>query len=206
MTQQNTLFSEDRVYKKRLFYDNGLRYMEVKAKLITEYKPPTPSLKTHVNQTLSSSAGLVQNGTSHYNATLTMLFYSKKEYADWLQFIGSSHKYYDEKGTVYLGIVTGEPDIKTAEMETKYIVTIGLSLIRKQDFEYRFQTQFIDIENHWAKDYINEMQQRGLVATDSSTDGESIAYFRPDDALTRAEGITLLMRTYRYAEKLLRGY
>ena len=121
MTQQNTFHSEDSKYKKKLFYDNGIRFTEVHAKLITEYSPPTPSLKSSVNQTLSSSAGLVQNGTSHYNTTLTLLFYSKKEFADWLQYIGSQHKYYDEKGTIYIGVVTGQPDIKTAEMETKYI-------------------------------------------------------------------------------------
>ncbi|MWV43097.1 S-layer homology domain-containing protein [Paenibacillus sp. HJL G12] len=206
MTQQNTLQSEDAVYKKKLFYDNGMKFTEVKAKLITEYKPPTPSLKTHVNQTLASSAGLVQNGTSHYNATLTMLFYSKKEYADWLQYIGSQHKYFDEKGTVYIGIITGEPDVKTAEMETKYIVTIGLSLVRKQEFEYRYKTRFIDIDAHWAEDYIIEMQQLGLIATNWTGDGEEVDYFRPDDPVTRAESVTLLMRTYRYVDKLLRGY
>ncbi|MFF2017229.1 S-layer homology domain-containing protein [Paenibacillus sp. NPDC058177] len=206
MTQQNNLFSEDSVYKKKLFYDNGKQFTEVKARLIKEYKPPTPALKTHVNQTLASSAGLIQSGTSHYSASLTLLFYSKKEYADWLQYIGSQHKYYDEKGTIYVGIVTGEPDIKTAEMESKYIVTIGMSLVRKQEFEYKYMTEFIDIDNHWARQYIDEMQQLGIVATNWDADGDSVLYFRPDEAATRAESVTLLMRTYRYVDKLMRGF
>lgn len=206
MTQQNSLLSEDSIYKKKLFYDNGIRFTEVKAKLITEYKPPTPVLKTQVNQTLASSSGLVQNGTSHYSATLTLLFYSKKEYADWIQYVGTQHKYYDEKGTIYLGIITGEPDVKTAEMESKYIVTAALSLIRKQEFEYRYQTQFIDTDRHWAKDYIDEMQQMGLISTNWESDGEAVAYFRPNDPATRAEAVSLLMRTYSYVDKLLRGY
>lgn len=205
MTQQNTLVSEDYNFKKKLFYDTGINFTEVRAKIISEYKPPTPTLKSKVNQTLHSSAGLVQSGTSHYSATLTLLFYSKKEYADWLQHIGAKHKYYDEKGTIYVGIVTGEPDITTAEMETKYIITVGLSLIRKQEFDYRYITQFIDTDNHWAKDYIDEMLQMGLISTDYS-DGEDVAYFRPDEAITRAESISLLMRTYRHVDKLLRGY
>ncbi|OBR67744.1 glycoside hydrolase family 18 [Paenibacillus oryzae] len=206
MTQQNPLLSEDSVYKKKLFYDNGIRFTEVKARLIREYKPPTPVLKTQVNQTLAASAGLVQNGTSHYMATLTLLFYSKKEYAEWLQYIGSQHKYYDEKGTIYTGIVSGEPDVQTAEMETKYLVTIGMNLVRKQEFEYRYKTEFIDTDAHWAKTHIEDMQKRGLVATNWEGDGESVAYFRPDEAATRAETITFLMRTYRFADKLLRGY
>lgn len=206
MTQQNTVQSEDAVYKKKLFYDNGIKFTEVKAKLITEYKPPSPVLKSHVNQTLASSAGLIQNGTSHYSATLTLLFYSKKEYADWLQYIGSQHKYYDEKGTVYVGIITGDPEIKTAEFETKYIVSVGLSLVRKQEFEYRYRTKFIDIDGHWAVDYINEMQQLGLIATNGSSNGEDVDYFRPNDPITRAETITLFMNTYRHVDRLLRGY
>lgn len=206
MTQQNVILNEDSIYKKKLFYDNGIGYQQVQAKLITEYKPPAPTMKSQVNQTLTSSAGMIQAGTSHYMATITLLFYSKKEYADWLQFVGSQHKYYDEKGTVYVGVVVGEPDIKTAEMETKYIVTVELALIRKQDFEYRYTTNFLDIEDHWAKDYINEMQQMGLVATNWSSDGSNVDYFRPNDPITRSESVTLLMRSYRYIDKLLRGY
>ncbi|WP_018884223.1 S-layer homology domain-containing protein [Paenibacillus massiliensis] len=206
MTQQNVILNEDSIYKKKLFYDNGIGYQQIQAKLITEYKPPTPTMKSQVNQTISSSAGMIQAGTSHYTATITLLFYSKKEYADWLQFIGSQHKYYDEKGTVYVGVVVGEPDIKNAEMETKYIITIELALIRKQDFEYRYMTNFLDIDDHWAKDYINEMQQMGLVATNWSSDGSNVDYFRPNDPITRSESVTLLMRSYRYIDKLLRGY
>jgi S-layer homology domain len=205
MTQQNAFKSEDSNYKKKLFYDNGIRFTEVKGRIISDYKPPSPNLKTQVNQTLASSAGLVGNGTSHYNSTITLLFYSKKEFADWLQFIGAEHRFYDEKGTIYVGLVTGEPDIKTVEMETKYMVTVGLALVRKQDHEYRYENQFIDIEDHWAKSYIDEMQQRGLISNYSS-DGESVAYFRPDKVTTRAEGITFLMRSYRYIDRILRGY
>ncbi len=145
MTQQSPNKSEDVIYKKRLFYDNGIRFVEVKAKFISEYKPPAPTLKSHVNETFSYSAGLVNRGTSHYTAALTLLFYSKKEYADWLSFIGSEHKYYDEKGTIYLGVVTGKPDIQTAEMETKYIIQVQMSLIRKQGDEYRCKSQFMDL-------------------------------------------------------------
>ena len=205
MTQQSPYRSEEAIYKKRLFYDNGIRFVEVKAKLINEYKPPAPSLKSHVNETLSSSAGLVNRGTSHYTASLTLLFYSKKEYADWLSFISSEHKYYDEKGTIYLGIVTGEPDIRTAEMETKYIITVNMTFIRKQDHEYRYRNQFIDLKDHWASSFIEEMEQRGIV-TVTEDEGDSIPYFRPNQACTRAEGITFIMRSYRYLDRILRGY
>ncbi|AET59736.1 hypothetical protein HPL003_14925 [Paenibacillus terrae HPL-003] len=205
MTQQSPHKSEDMVYKKRLFYDNGIRFVEVKAKLINEYKPPAPNLKSYVHETFSHSAGLVNRGTSHYSATLTLLFYSKKEYADWLSFIGSEHKYYDEKGTIYLGIVTGQPDIQTAEMETKYIIQVQMSLIRKQSDDSHSKSQFMDLKGHWASSYIEEMEQRGMV-TIHAAEGEDSPYFRPDESCTRAEGITFLMRSYRYVDRILRGH
>ncbi|MGG1652529.1 S-layer homology domain-containing protein [Paenibacillus sp. NRS-1780] len=205
MTQQSPNQSEDVIYKKRLFYDNGIRFVEVKAKLISEYKPPAPHLKSHVHETFSYSAGLVNRGTSHYTASLTLLFYSKKEYADWLSFIGSEHKYYDEKGTIYLGVVTGKPDIQTAELETKYIIQVQMSLIRKQGDEYRCKSQFIDLKGHWASSCIEEMEQRGMVPIPAD-EGEISPYFRPDEGCTRAEGITFLMRSYRYVDRILRGY
>lgn len=205
MSQQSPMHNEDMTYKKSLFYDNGVRYVPVRAKAIQEYKPPSPILKSNVHQTVKSSAALVQNGTSHYATTLTLLFYSKKEYADWLQFIGSEHKYYDEKGSIYVGIVDGEINIQPVAQETKYIITVNLVLVRKQEFEFRHKAPFIDIDKHWAKTYIDEMQKRGLVAV-YGYDGQPVQYFRPNDSLTRAEGTAFLVRTYKYIDKILRGY
>lgn len=205
MTQQNPYLSEDQVYKKRLFYDNGLRFVEVKGRIVNEYKPPTPVMKSHANSVLQSSAGLVQGGTSHYTATLILLFYSKKEYADWLQFIGAEHKYYDEKGTIYVGVVNGEPDVKTAEQETKYFVTVNLLLVRKQEIENRHRSPFIDTAGHWAEPYINDLQERGLISV-YDYNGDELQYFRPEDHLIRSEGAAFVMRAYRLLDKLLRGY
>lgn len=205
MAQQKPNKTNDDVFKRKLFYDNGIRFVEVKGRLTGEYKPPTPVLKSHVNTTIQSSAGLVSLGTSHYVTALQFLFYSKDEFADWLQYIGAEHKYYDEKGTIYVGVVNGDVDIKSVEQESKYLVTVNLILIRKQDFEFRHQYPFIDIENHWAKTYIDEMQQRGLISTYAS-DGTPVQYFQPEVWVTRAQTTAFMVRTYKYIEKILRGY
>lgn len=205
MSQQKPYRNEDDKYKKKLFYDNGLRFVEVKGKMTNDYTPPTPVMMSHANQAIQSSAGLVQRGTSYYTVTITLLFYSKKEYADWLQYIGSTHKFYDEKGSIFLGVVHGDIDIKTVEQESKYLVTVPFIMIKKQDFEFRHKAPFIDIEGHWAEKYIDEMQQRGLISVYDSA-GEEVQYFRPEVHLTRAEAVTFLTRTYKYIDKLLRGY
>lgn len=205
MAQQKPNKTNDDVFKRKLFYDNGIRFVEVKGRLTGEYKPPTPVLKSHANTTIQSSSGLVSLGTSHYVTTLQFLFYSKDEFADWLQYIGAEHKYYDEKGTIYVGVVNGDVDIKSVEQESKYLVTVNLILIRKQDFEFRHQYPFIDIENHWAKTYIDGMQQRGLISTYAS-DGTPVQYFQPEVWVTRAQTTAFMVRTYKYIEKILRGY
>ena len=205
VAQQKPNKTNDDVFKRKLFYDNGIRFVEVKGRLTGEYRPPTPVLKSHANTTIQSSSGLVSLGTSHYATTLQFLFYSKDEFADWLQYIGSEHKYYDEKGTIYVGVVNGDVDIKSVEQESKYLVTVNLILIRKQDFEFRHQYPFIDIENHWAKTYIDEMQQRGLISTYAS-DGTPVQYFQPEVWITRAQTTAFMTRAYKYIEKILRGY
>lgn len=205
MTQQNTFYSEDNVYKRRLFYDNGLRFVEVKGRMVNDYKPPTPVMKSHANSVLQSSAGLVQGGTSHYVLTVTLLFYSKKEYADWIQYIGAEHKYYDEKGSVYVGIANGEPDIKTVEQETKYLVSVGFLMIRKQEFEYRHQSPFIDMGGHWAESYASDLQEKGIIAV-YDYNGDPVQYFKPEEHLKRSEGAAFLLRSFRLLDKLLRGY
>ena len=205
MTQQKPYRSEDDVYKRTLFYDNGIRFVEVKGRMVKEYTPPTPVTRSNVNKTLQGASGLVQRGTSHYQASVSMLFYSKAEFADWLQHIGFQHKYYDEKGSIFVGVVTGEPSIETVEMESKYMVSVNLILIRKQEFELRNKSPFIDTEEHWAKEYIDEMQQRGLISTYDST-GEPVQYFRPEKFIQRHEATAFLTRTFRHLDKVLRGY
>lgn len=205
MTMQDPSHFEDGYYKRKLFYDNGIRFIEVKARQINEYKPPTPVMKSTATEHIMSSAGLVSQGTSHYTATLTMLFYSKQDYAEWLQYIGSQHKYYDEKGTIYLGVVSGEPNIQTAEFESKYIISVGLLLVRKQEMDDRDEYNFVDIDDHWAKQYILEMRQRGLIAQ-YWNDGDGVQYFRPEDKLIRSEMAALVVRTHKYLDRILRGF
>ena len=205
MTQQKPGQTNDGVYKRRLFYDNGIRFVQVRGRLTGEYKPPSPVLKSSINQNVQSSAGLVSQGTSYYSVTMQFLFSSKDDYADWLQCIGAEHKYYDEKGTIYVGIVSGDLDIQSVEQETKYLVTVNLAMIRKQDFEYRNEDPYIDIENHWAQEYINEMHQRGIISAYHS-DGTEIQYFNPERWITRAHTTAFITRVYKHIEKILRGF
>lgn len=205
MSQQKPGKSNDDVYKRKLFYDNGIKFVQVRGRMTGEYKPPSPTVMSTVNPTVQSSAGLVNKGTSYYSTTMQFLFASKEEYADWLQYIGAEHKYYDEKGTIYVGIVNSDLDIQAVEQESKYLITVNLAVIRKQDYEYRHQYPFIDIENHWAEQYIDEMQQRGLIST-YDPNATEVQYFQPETWIDRAQTVAFMTRTYKHIEKILRGY
>lgn len=205
MPQQRPYSSEDDVYKKRLFYDNGIRYIEVPGKFVNDYKPPVPKMKSHANETLQSPSGLVQSGTAHYTTSLTLLFYSKKEYADYLQFIGSQHKYYDEKGTIYIGVIDGDPEVSSLEMHTKYMLTVNLLLIRKSEFEVRSMENYIDTAGHWAEQYVNDMKERNLI-TVYGYNGDFVQYYRPEDQILRGEAASMILRSFKYLDKVLRGF
>lgn len=53
-------------------------------------------------------------------------------------------------------------------------------------------SSFADIENHWAKEYIEELYQKGVV--NGTGDGE----FSPEDTVTREEFLTMLLRALEY--------
>lgn len=53
---------------------------------------------------------------------------------------------------------------------------------------------FKDIENHWAKEYINELYVKGTVK------GIDSEHFAPDRAISRAEFVTLIMRARGISE------
>ena len=66
---------------------------------------------------------------------------------------------------------------------------------RFSEANYDGDDLFADIQNHWAKDYINEAASIGWVIGDNGI-------FRPDDNITRAEAMTLVNRVLgRLSEK-----
>jgi len=64
---------------------------------------------------------------------------------------------------------------------------LGVGLRTEEEKEAR--GMFEDIRGHWAEKDIKEAAELGLVAWAKE--------FRPNDRLTRAEAVTLLMRLYR---------
>ena len=55
---------------------------------------------------------------------------------------------------------------------------------------------FVDVNGHWGKSDIEQAEEWGLVAVPADK------RFRPNDGITRAEVIVLLVRTVRFVAKL----
>ncbi len=97
-----------------------------------------------------------------------------------------------------LGIINGYPDntfkpenqITRAEFST--IVTKLLNLDISDDEDIIFN----DVENHWAKPYINKIYRKGLVS------GYPDGTFKPQNNITYAEAITILVNGLGYRNEV----
>lgn len=207
MTQQYTFGKASDHYKKRLFVSTGQEFMEVKARIIEPYSPPAPVNKLKETQILNAPSNFEHRGIASYKCHLRLLFDNKDDFAEYMLWSGWTHKFYDEKGSIYLGAAES---IKPTAVEAsrRYIVEIDLSLIKKDAYDKKHINEFQDLDNvtgdgHWSKNDIIEMADLGLISV-ISRDGQPVLYFRPNDYITRAEFVTFLNRTRRLMEQIIR--
>lgn len=57
------------------------------------------------------------------------------------------------------------------------------------------ESAFTDIENHWAKDYINQLSAAGIV------NGKTSTTFAPDDPITRAELVKIVVNAFEISKE-----
>jgi hypothetical protein len=207
MPTQYVFGSANDRYKKKLFVDTGFTFVEVKARIIEPYTPPTPQPTMKEIKIINAPSHIHHMGLSSYKATVTLLFNDKESYSEYLVYAGWTHKLYDEKGQMFVGSVESvKPEAKQAS--TRYVVTLELVMVKKDGYDQKHKFQFQDLEDqggndHWAKPDIEEMADLGLV-TVISNDGQPVIYFRPNDYITRAEFVCFLNRTRRLVERIIR--
>ncbi|MBE7049052.1 MAG: S-layer homology domain-containing protein [Ruminococcaceae bacterium] len=97
-----------------------------------------------------------------------------------------------------LGIMIGDDDglfrpnatIKRSEFAKVAVTTMGLGNIAESS---NYQTKFPDVvSNHWANGYINVAVDQGIII------GDDEGNFRPDDSISYAEAMTMLVRITGY--------
>ncbi len=87
------------------------------------------------------------------------------------------------------GVITGR-DAQTFDPAAKITRAEFAAIAARFDvITYDGKNLFEDIDGHWAASYINKAAIRGWVKGDAGT-----FIFRPDDAITRAEAVTLVNR------------
>jgi hypothetical protein len=202
MTQQYVYGNANDKYKKRLFVYTGEGFEEVKAHIANPYTPPTPQFNLTEQKILNAPSYLQVMGLASYKMTINLLFYDKQSYSEYLMYCGWTHKFYDEKGQIYMGAVESMKS-NIYEASKKYMIEINLILVKKDVYKEKDRFQFIDIDGHWAEKDIEEMSNLGLVAVIKSN-GDPVLDFRPDAYTTRAEFITFLNRTRRLIESIIR--
>ncbi|ATO48581.1 S-layer homology domain-containing protein [Brevibacillus laterosporus] len=215
MSQRDPFGSPNDKYKRKLFVDTGAGFVEVKARIIEPYSSPSPQPQVKEIKIINAPSHFHQMGVSSYKAILNMLFKDKEAYHDYAMFVGWTHKYYDEKGNIYHGVVESikidpvfyhqrDPNID----QKGYKVELTMTLIKKDGYDAKSVMQYQDLQTtegkpHWAKGAVDEMANLGLIVV-TELDGTPILYFRPEDYITRAEFVTFLMRTKRLLERIIR--
>ncbi len=102
-----------------------------------------------------------------------------------------------------LGVVEGRTEttfVPNANMTRAEFATM---FARLAEFEYVAENKYGDMDNHWAKAFVEEVDAYGWIA------GYEDDAFRPDNNITRAEAMTLinrvLQRVPENADALLEG-
>ncbi|MEK5060932.1 MULTISPECIES: S-layer homology domain-containing protein [unclassified Paenibacillus] len=215
MSQRDPFGSANDKYKRKLFVDTGMEFVEVKARIIEPYSTPSPQPQVKEIKIINAPSHFHQMGVSSYKAILNMLFKDKEAFRDYSMYVGWTHKFYDERGNIYFGVVEsikadpvfyhqGDPNID----QKGYKVELTMTLIKKDGYDATSVVQFQDLEttegkDHWARTAIEDMANLGIVVV-TELDGTPVLYFRPEDFITRAEFVTFLMRTKRLIERIIR--
>lgn len=189
-------------YKKRLFVDVGMTFEEVNAKIIEPYSPPAPVPKIARLDIINGPSHIHHSGISVYKTSFSLLFPNRRSYVEYMTYVGSTHKFYDERGQIFIGTVE---DIKARSVEAnkRYVLDVSMILVKKDQYDKKDFFQFQDIEGHWAEEQISEMANLGILSV-TTIEGEPVLYFRPNDFATRGEFVAMLNRTRRLLEKVLR--
>lgn len=189
-------------YKKRLFVDVGMTFEEVNARIIEPYSPPAPVPKIARLDIINGPSHIHHSGISVYKTSFSLLFPNRRSYVEYMTYVGSTHKFYDERGQIFIGTVE---DIKARSVEAnkRYVLDVSMILVKKDQYDKKDFFQFQDIEGHWAEEQISEMANLGILSV-TTIEGEPVLYFRPNDFTTRGEFVAMLNRTRRLLEKVLR--
>ena len=195
-------WEDEQKYKKTLFVDVGMTFEKVNARVIEPYMPPAPMPKVAKLDVLEGPAHLHHSGISAYKSTFGLLFPNRRSYVEYMSYVGSTHKFYDERGQIYTGTVE-DLRPRAVEANRRYVLDITLVLIKKDQYDKKDFFKFQDIEGHWAEEQISEMANLGILSV-TTVDGDPVLYFRPNDFTTRGEFVAMLNRTRRLLEKVLR--
>lgn len=154
-------YGRDVSYVRRLFLHTGFDFMEVAnsrgkvvddfgntlpcARIVDEYNPPSPSMKTAELKISNAPSKIHADGKASYRIVLRLLFPDKYTYNDFIFFCGNEFKFYDEKGAIFLGSLIDTPEIKRVEGGRRYDIRITLTATRKEYEELKENIHYTDL-------------------------------------------------------------
>lgn len=202
MSQQNPSSNEYQFYRRRLFVEGPYGYEEVGARIVEPYSPPSPDYKVSELALLNAPSNFHAMGKASYKITLNLYFTDKRAYNKFWLYSYGQFKYYDEKGSIFVGVIESVAGIQRGEAGRKYIVTINLVAVKKSQSEIN-RDEFVDTNGAQYKSDIDEMALSQLV-TIYDRNGYFIETFEPTAKTTRAQFAVFANRTRKFIDRLLR--
>ncbi|BAU28163.1 S-layer family protein [Aneurinibacillus soli] len=201
MSQIRPFDNANESHKRKLFYATGVagaEWSEVPARIIEPYQPPTPSLRVKENKIINAPSDLTGSTTASYRTKMRLLFQTRQDLSSYLIYINFPHKFYDERGAIYIGSVDDHvPSVYEALQ--RYIVEISIIMTRKDQYDKKYDNPFIDTDpNAWYYQDMLELIDMGVIA------GKTDTTFQPNGYVTRAEFTALLNRMRRFVELTIR--
>ena len=138
MSQQKPNRTSDDTYKRRLFYDNGIRFVEVNGRMTGEYNPPTPILKVAANVNIQSSSSFINKISIHpmlrFNWEKILGIYPKARF----QYILC----YGSTGRRFLGFIQRQ-DFNTSYVTVQLTLPLSVSVAVPD-----FNTSYVTVQQY----------------------------------------------------------
>lgn len=137
---------EDDVYEKHLI-----------ARIVDDYTPPTPTMKTAELKIANAPSKLHSDGKAVYKIQLRLIFPDKLTYNSFMFFCQNQFKFYDERGGIYMCVMT-DMETKRVEAGKRYDIKITLQGTRKEVEDVKETVSFTDTTQAGYKLYIRDSE------------------------------------------------
>lgn len=172
-----TGFGYEEIASSKGMYTDELGVDHAVARIVEDYMPPTPTVKSAELKISNAPSRLHAGGKESYKIGLRLIFPDKLSYNDFLFLCGNEFKFYDEKGAIFQCVMVGSPESRRIEAGSRYDVRIQLVGVKKETEEEEEVIKYTDLTSDTVKElYVSSSaNSTGYIDINFSAIGKSIS-------------------------------